>query len=74
MHLLPAVDIGLRKSDFHYLRTQRLQMIIKDVHQEVMHLGTSQTIINHEVECFLDIKQDVIIVRVIKVFQTFFFI
>lgn len=49
-------------------------MIIKDVHQEVMHLGTSQTIINHEVECFLDIKQDVIIVRVIKVFQTFFFI
>lgn len=47
-------------------------MIIKDVHQEVMHLETGETIIKHEVECSLDIKQNVITVRVIKVFQSFF--
>lgn len=43
MHLLPVVDVGLGKCDFHYLRIKSLQLIIKDVHQEVMYPGPCET-------------------------------
>lgn len=53
MHLLPAVDVGLGKCDFHFLRTKSLQLNIKDVHQKVIYLGPCK-LIKYEVEFTLE--------------------
>lgn len=41
MQLLPAVDVGLGKCDFHYLRMKNLT--IKDVHQEIIQFEPGET-------------------------------
>ncbi|KAH0516360.1 Nucleoporin Nup37 [Microtus ochrogaster] len=39
---LPAVNVGLGKRAFHYLRAEHLQVRIKDVHKEVLPRGPGE--------------------------------
>lgn len=45
-----------REIGLHYLRAQSLQMIIRDVHQEVIHFGPGEAV-KHDVELSLESKQ-----------------
>lgn len=62
MHVLPAVDVGLGKCDFHYLRTKNLQLIIKDVHQEGIYLGSGET----NQACRVVFRKGVVFISMIK--------
>lgn len=63
MYPLPAVNVGLGKWDFHYLRAESLQMSIKDV-QEVLHPGPGEAV-KHDAEFSSGSNQGRVIIRVV---------